>query len=55
VLPGKRVLVSKKEDPVAAVNRRIAVRSSRLAVGLDRLVDRRKRELLELAHVAVFR
>jgi hypothetical protein len=46
-------LVSKEEDALAAVNRRVAVRSSGLAPRFDRLVDRRKRELLELAHVAV--
>jgi hypothetical protein len=52
VLCGKRVLVSKQEDAVASVDRRVAVSSSRLAVGLDRLVDRRKWELVELAHLA---
>ena len=54
VLFRRRVLVSKQQHPVASVNRFVAVRSSRRAVGLERLVVRWKRELLELVHVAVF-
>jgi hypothetical protein len=50
---GRGVLVSKKKHPVASVNRRVAVRSSRLVVGFDRFIDRRKRKLAELAHVAL--
>jgi hypothetical protein len=52
-LLGKRVEVSEKEDTIASVNRRVAAFGSWLAVGLDRLIDGWKRELLELAHLAV--
>jgi hypothetical protein len=55
VLFRERVLVSKKKDALAAMNRCVAVDPPRLRLGFERFVFRWKRKVFELAHVSVFR